>query len=205
VGGNIPSLPPLKASDAVQKVCGAQIPDRTLLVDGSGGLANAVVFLAAAAKMPPGAESPQAPAVVDQRRCEYWPPVLALRAGTAIEVHNSDPLLHNVHAKDSSQLFNFAMPIQGLKVRKQLPSSPMLIHLSCDVHPWMHAVIRTFDHPYFAITDGSGRYRLAGVPSGRQKLVFWHQRFPERTIVTDALPSRPNTANLEWSPSELRL
>ena len=171
----------------------------------AGGLTNAIVFLAGAVPPREGGNSPRQPELVDQRGCEYLPPVLALRAGTEIEIRNSDPLLHNVRANNSSPLFNFAMPVQGLKVRKQLPPSPITLHLACDVHPWMHAVIRTFDHPYFAITDARGRYRLPDVPSGRQKVTFWHQRFPEKTIEVEALGSAPNAVDFAWPASELRL
>jgi hypothetical protein len=191
-------------SGAVAKVCGEEVPDRTVAVNEAGALADAIVFLMDVDMVSPGADAREAP-VVDQRRCEYWPPVIAARAGSEIEIRNSDPLLHNVHAKNSTQLFNFAMPVQGLRVKKQLPSSPMTIHLACDVHPWMRAVIRTFAHPYFAVTDQEGRYRLSGVPSGKKKLVFWHQRFPERTIESQALASGVNRVDLEWSASELRL
>ncbi len=205
VRGNVPPLPPLKTSDAVAKLCGARIPDRTLIVGEAGGLSNAIVFLAGAVPPREGGNSPRQPELVDQRGCEYVPPVLALRAGTEIEIRNSDPLLHNVRANNSSPLFNFAMPVQGLRVRKQLPPSPITLHLACDVHPWMHAVIRTFDHPYFAITDARGRYRLPDVPSGKQKLVFWHQRFPEKAIEVEALGSQPNAVDFAWAASELRL
>jgi len=203
--GKIPALAPRNTSEATQKICGAQIADRTLVVGDAGALANAVVSWADAPAIPLGDAESLEPPVMDQRRCEYLPPVLAVRAGAQIEIRNSDPLLHNVHAKNSASLFNFAMPIQGFKVRKQLPRSAMTIQLSCDVHPWMHAVIRTFEHPYFAVTDATGRYRLERIPTGKQKLVFWHERFPEKRIEIDALPSKPTRADLEWSASELQL
>jgi len=205
VSGKIPSLPPLQTSDAVARVCGVEVPDRTLAVGEGGGLADAVVFLAEADVAPlDGPASGRSPAVIDQRKCEYWPPVVAVRAGTEVEFRNSDPLLHNVHGKDSGAPFNFAMPVQGLTVRKALPRSPEVLRLSCDVHPWMRAVVRTFNHPYFALTDARGHYRLSAVPAGRRKLGFWHQRFPEKTIELEALPSRANQADLEWSANELR-
>ncbi len=205
VSGKIPALPPLKTSDTVAKVCGVEVPDRTLAVGEGGSLADAVVFLAEAdAVSLGGPASGGSPAVIDQRGCEYWPPVLAVRAGTEVAFRNSDPLLHNVHGKNSGALFNFAMPVQGLTVRKQLPRSPEILRLSCDVHPWMRAVVRTFNHPHFALTDASGHYRLPAVPGGRRKLVFWHQHFPEKRIELEALPSRTNQADLQWSVSELR-
>jgi hypothetical protein len=204
VRGKAPSLPPLATSGAVAKVCGLQVADATLKVDEKGGLANAIVYLEGArSDASPG--GPPQPAIVDQKQCQYTPPVLALRAGAELEIRNSDPLLHNVHAKNSSSLFNFAMPVQGITVRKQLPRTAAVIHLACDVHPWMQAVIRTFEHPYFALTDAGGHYRLAPVPSGKQKLVFWHQRFGDKAMEIDLRAEQPNRADVEWPASELRL
>lgn len=202
VTGQLPALPAIRIAAGVAKVCGAELADRTVVVGEGGGLADVVVSLADA---PPLADagSTRGPAIIDQRKCEYLPPVLAVRAGSELELHNSDPLLHNVHAKNSGSLFNFAMPIQGLTARKRLPATPQLIRLGCDVHPWMHSVVKTFDHPYFALTDPAGRYRLA-IPSGRRILAFWHQRFPEKRVDVEALPEKASQVNLEWSASELR-
>lgn len=202
VSGKIAAPSALRISAAVAKVCGAEIPDRTVAVGEGDGLADAVVFLEDAPPLPSAAAG--STPVVDQRRCEYIPPVLAARSGSEIEFRNSDPLLHNVHAHNAGALFNFAMPVQGLTVRKRLPTSPEVIHLGCDVHPWMRAVIRTFSHPYFALTDAAGRYRLPAVPVGRRTLVFWHQRFPEKRVDVEASPSQANQVDLEWSASEFR-
>ena len=42
-------------------------------------------------------------------------PALAARAGTALEVRNSDPVMHNVRAVAGAQpVFNVAMPLEGM-------------------------------------------------------------------------------------------
>jgi plastocyanin len=170
-------------------------------------LANAIVFLGDA---PPSSATGNAAsrttesAIIDQRRCSYLPPVLALAAGGEIEFLNSDPLLHNVHAKSPGELFNFAMPLQGIKVRKRLPDQAAIIRLSCDVHPWMHSVIRTFKHPYFGVTDTSGRYQVSDVPSGRRKVVFWHERFGEKIAEIDLVDGQAAELDAEWSADRLR-
>jgi plastocyanin len=203
----VPSLPPIKVPDSFRRQCGEHIPDRTLIVTKGGDLANAVVFVAGAhaSAATDSSRSHTGSSLIDQRGCTYFPPVVALLAGGEIEFLNSDPLLHNVHAKSRGELFNFAMPLQGLKVRKRLPEHEAVVRLSCDVHPWMQAVIRTFTHPQFGVTDASGRYQLSEVPSGRSQVVFWHQRFGEKTREIELVDGQIAELDLEWRAAELRL
>ena len=42
--------------------------------------------------------------------------------------------------------------------------------LGCDIHPWMRAWIFVFDHPWFAVTDKTGRFRIPDVPPGEFRL-----------------------------------
>jgi len=53
---------------------------------------------------------------------------------------------------------------------------PDEITLSCEIHPWMRAYIRAFDHPFAAVTDENGNYEIKNVPTGVQvQLVVWHE------------------------------
>lgn len=203
VRGRVPAIPALKTSSSVERTCGKEIPDRTLLVDPEGALANAVVFLADVERSSPQVDGSRPAVALDQRGCAYSPPVIAAWAGAPLEVSNSDPLMHNVRASGESALFNFAMPLQGQKVTKQLPVRPAIIRVGCDVHPWMRAVIRTFDHPFFGLTDSKGRYRLQ-LPCGTKKLVFWHERFPEQTVTVEVTSGRIAEQGVTWPSSELR-
>ena len=158
--------------------CGDKVPDRSLVVGAGGALAHVVVSLADGASLPVEGSSPP-PIVLDQKRCSYEPPALAARAGTVLEVRNSDPVMHNVRAVVGAKpLFNVAMPLEGMSLRKPLPPTPGTVQVKCDVHPWMRAVVRTFDHPYFTTTDEQGRFRLE-VPAGTHALQLWHERLPE--------------------------
>ena len=46
-----------------------------------------------------------------------------------------------------------------------------VVRVFCDIHAHMSAFIFVFAHPYFAVTDGVGRYRIDGVPPGTHTLV----------------------------------
>ncbi|MBF5044298.1 hypothetical protein FGE12_18010 [Aggregicoccus sp. 17bor-14] len=179
VEGPVPARPPLATSGAALQVCGPSVPDRSLELGEGGALVGAVVSVQDGARLP---EAPaHAPSVLDQRGCSYVPAVLAARAGTPLEVRNSDPLVHTVRAGPSeAPLFNVAMPLEGMKLQRPLPPTPGVLALRCDVHPWMRATVRTFDHGYFTSTDAAGHFRLQ-LPAGTHTLVLWHPLLPERT------------------------
>jgi plastocyanin len=158
--------------------CGDKVADRSLTLGEGGALSHVVVSLADGASLPAEGVT-SAPAFLDQKQCAYEPPALAARAGSTLEVRNSDPVMHNVRAVAGAQsVFNVAMPLEGMSLKKPLPAAPGLVQVKCDVHPWMHAVVRTFDHPYFTTTDAQGRFRLE-VPEGTHTVVLWHERLPE--------------------------
>jgi plastocyanin len=203
LSGTPPPPALLDTTPSVTSACGEKVPDRSLTVGEGGALAHVVISLANGAALPAeGSSSP--PAVLDQKKCSYEPPALAARAGSSLEVRNSDPVMHNVRAVAGTQsVFNVAMPLEGQTLRKPLPAAPGTLQMKCDVHPWMRAVVRTFDHPYFTTTDTQGHFRLE-VPEGTHTLVLWHDRLPEasRPVTVKA----GETVRLEqvWAVRELR-
>ncbi|HSP79640.1 MAG TPA: carboxypeptidase regulatory-like domain-containing protein, partial [Myxococcaceae bacterium] len=177
--GPLPALAPLHTSPSVVAHCGETVPDTSLSVGKEGELAHVVVSLAEGALLPGEPDAPAPPAVLEQRRCLFSPPVLAARIGSLLEVRNADALLHNAHvlAGSPQPVINVALPIEGSRVRQTLPEAPGVLQVRCDLHPWMLAVIRTFEHPWFTTTDAEGRFRLQ-VPEGTHSVLLWHPRLP---------------------------
>jgi hypothetical protein len=60
-----------------------------------------------------------------------------------------------------------------------------LLDIRCDAHAFMYASIHVFEHPYFAVTNESGRFELTHVPPGTYRLKVWHETLGvrERTVV----------------------
>jgi plastocyanin len=183
--------------------CGDKVPDRSLVVGEGGALAHVVVSLADGATLPSeGVSAP--PATLDQKKCSYEPPALAARAGSTLEVRNSDPVMHNVRAVEGAQsVFNVAMPLEGMSLHKPLPAAPGIVQVKCDVHPWMHAVVRTFDHPYFTTTDSQGHFRLE-VPEGTHTMVLWHERLPEFSQPLTVKAGETVHLEHDWAVGELQ-
>jgi len=201
--GTPPTPARFDTTPAVSATCGDQVPDRSLTVGEGGALAHVVVALAEGASLP--AEGIIAPStVLDQKKCSYEPPALAARAGTVLEVRNSDPVMHNVRAVAGAQpVFNVAMPLEGMTLKKPLPAAPGTVQVKCDVHPWMRAVVRTFDHPYFTTTDAQGRFRLE-VPEGTHTVVLWHERLPEASRPVTVKAGETVRLEESWATSSLR-
>lgn len=161
-------------------VCGAT-PSRTRLELGTGGgVANAVLYLDGIREGKQFASS-RRPAL-SQHGCEFLPHVVLLRQNDPLEVVNNDGVLHNVHAYDyggtQKTLFNIAQPIKGLKARID-PSqfrNARFVMVTCDAgHPWMTAFLVREDHPYYAVTDNRGNFRIDNIPAGTYTLVLWHE------------------------------
>jgi plastocyanin len=122
-------------------------------------------------------DTPTAPAVIDQKDCRYHPHVFGMRVGQPLEIVNSDPTLHNIHALPKANTeFNTGQPIQGMKTNHTFDKPEIMIPFKCDVHGWMNAYAAVLDHPYFAVTDKDGKFELKTLPPGTYTIEAWHEK-----------------------------
>ncbi len=201
--GALPPLKPHRIDGTLARQCGDEAPDLSLSVGEGGALAFAVVSIddAPAAALP----ADFVPPLLDQKGCVYRPAILATRAGGALKVKNSDPVLHNVRGMsppDRTPLFNTMMPLENLTIEKKLPANAGLVELQCDVHPWMHAWVATFNHALFATTDPAGHFRIAGVGVGKHPLKLWHPRLGEKRVEVEVKADAGVTIDVGWEVSD---
>jgi hypothetical protein len=58
---------------------------------------------------------------------------------------------------------------------KELAPNYKPYSISCSIHPWMSGSLLVFDHPYFAVTDENGKFKIEGAPVGHKvRLIAWH-------------------------------
>jgi len=150
---------------------------RHYVVAPDGGLANVFVYLKAgpAGKTyTPPAETP----LLDQVNCMYEPYVMGVMANQKFKIKNSDPLMHNVHATPKApgnKEFNIGQPVKDMVTEKSFPAREVLVRFKCDVHAWMFAYVGVMDHPYFAVTDKEGKFKLpTDLPAGTYTVVAYH-------------------------------
>ena len=125
---------------------------------------------------------PTEPIVLDQDKCRYTPRVLGVRVGQALQVRNSDPLLHNVRSNGViNQAFNKSTPIEGMKFDHVFATKEVMVPFKCDVHGWMSAWVGVLDHPYFGTTSPEGKVVLGNLPPGTYTIEAWHESLGTKT------------------------
>lgn len=161
---------------------GKPVEQQTVVRAADGGLAN--VFANVKGTFPQTAVG--APATIDQRACTYHPRVQGARVGQTLQIKNSDATLHNIHSMSTKgNTFNAGQPVAGMIFKYQLKSEEVMLHVKCDVHPWMTGYLGIVNHPYYAVSDATGTFKIANVPAGKQTLQIWHERYGLMTQVVD--------------------
>jgi plastocyanin len=124
---------------------------------------------------------------LESSHCRFIPRVSATTIGSTITYRNSDPILHNSQLFQPNNLLPIRMNVlQPSKVpdENRVLTESGIFEVRCNIHPFMHASILVFDHPYFTVTDGTGGFRLQGIPAGTYKLRLWHENLgvTEKTL-----------------------
>ena len=168
--------PRMVAVTTDQAVCGTEVEDRAVVVDGAGGLANAVVLVAGA----PWNAPPPEPSI-NNAGCHFVPRVQVLPTRTVVTIRSEDDTLHSTHAYDDRQrtLFNIAIPFPGLEVRRPF-RRPGPVRIECDSHGWMRGWVYVSDD-LGTVTGADGTFELTGIAPGTYRLTVWHERYESVT------------------------
>jgi plastocyanin len=162
-----------------QNVCGDRVAVSRLSVGKDNGVQYAFVYLDDVQSREP--LHARTSLLVDQKNCQYVPHSLIVPAGSRIEITNSDPILHNVHAHQITEqgpqtVFNIAQPTRGQRTSVEASLKPGIVFLTCEAgHPWMSGYVFVANHPYVSLTGENGDYVIDGVPPGTYHIKMWHE------------------------------
>ncbi|MFP6572652.1 MAG: carboxypeptidase regulatory-like domain-containing protein [Vicinamibacterales bacterium] len=157
---------------ADQSVCGERVEDRVVVVDPSGGLANAVIIVTGV----PWNDTKPEP-VINNSGCYFVPRVQVAATRSVVMLTSEDDVLHTTHAYDDRQrtLFNIAIPLPGLEIERPL-RRPGPVRIECDSHGWMRGWVYVTDD-IGTVTTSNGQFELADIPAGSYELTVWHEQF----------------------------
>ena len=144
-----------------------------LTIGPQGGVANTVVYLKDITRGK-AMDLPEQRRHLDQKQCRYIPHILLVPENANLSIVSSDATLHTVHM-DGAATFNLPFPFVNRPTTRTM-STPGLVHLRCNGgHVWMNAEMMVVPHPYYAVTDESGRFEFTNVPPGTYQIVAWHE------------------------------
>ena len=191
--GEPPPRPPVRmAADPNCTPAEAQSLSETTIVAADGGLQNVFVHVKDGLGNRIYA-TPATPIKLDQLGCRYEPHVFGVFVGQPVEIHNSDPTLHNVHAipKENDE-FNFGQQPKTPPMIRMFDEPEIGVSFRCDVHGWMRAYANVVTHPFFAVSKADGTFEIKGLPAGTYTIEAWHVRLgtlTQQVTITDGAPA----------------
>jgi hypothetical protein len=157
------------------------MPREEIVIDAGKRIQGAFVYIKAGLE---GRrfEAPKTPILIDQKGCRYEPRVIGLQTGQELMFRNSDPHDHCVQGLPfKNREFLFGQPKGCRDIAKLFDHPEVMVRIKDGVHVWMSAWVGVLDHPYFAVTDRSGRYRIKDLPPGKYTIEVWHESFKSVT------------------------
>jgi plastocyanin len=182
-----------------QAICGkVEHMEESLLVGADKGVQNVVVSLANPKDGKKMTTPPKNPAI-DQNGCRFVPRIQIIPAGANVDIVNSDGILHNIHTWSKDNVaFNKAQP-KFKKVMTEKFDKPEIFRISCDVHSWMNGWLVIAGHPYYALSDNAGSFKIADVPAGTYTLEYWHEKLGKQTKQVTVPATGSVTADFEYA------
>jgi plastocyanin len=119
-----------------------------------------------------------APAVKERKTIEqvgkkFVPTWAVVQRGTTISFPNKDNIYHNVFSLSSGNSFDLGLYSAGTEAKTHTFLEPGAVDIYCNIHPQMAASTLVVPNRHYAKVKSDGSFELAGVPSGRRKVVAW--------------------------------
>jgi hypothetical protein len=184
--------------------CGKLVPglfkEDTIVTNGK--LANVFVYLKGEKLATYSFEPATSLATLSHKNCRYQPHTLAIRVGQWLAIANQDPTTHNTHAVPRlNPEWNQTRAAGSEPLIVSFKREELFVPLKDNLHPWEKAYIGVFSHPFFAVSDEQGGFRITGVPPGRYLLVAWHELFGEQTTEITIAPGQSSQIDFSFRPA----
>lgn len=171
-----------------------------VIIGQNNGLSNVAVYIKSGLanyKFDP----PASPAQLAQKNCMYEPRVVALMTNQMLDIQNEDPIQHNVHpTPHNNPAFNQTQPIHGSPIQRSFSEPELAIRFACNLHPWMHAYVFVFAHPYFDVTSNRGSFDLKNVPPGSYTVEAWQEKYGTKDQTITIGKNESKTLDFSFGP-----
>jgi hypothetical protein len=195
--GQVPVLNPLNVNRNPE-YCGITVPDESLIINSENkGIQNVVISFK---EVHQGKKHDPMDISLDNTKCHFVPRTVAAMVGDSYQLRNSDPIIHNTNLQfETSSILSVILEPNGKIIRKPLIKNDGIIYGKCNVHKFMRTTILVFSHPYFAITDKNGQFKISDIPPGEYKVTIWHETLPAQEKIIKIEPHQETKLSLELS------
>ena len=172
--------------------------DESLVVNKSGALANAFVYIKGGLEGKTFAV-PATPVTIDQSGCWFRPRVMGIQVGQTLKVVNSDPVTHNIHPMaEVNREWNHSQGAGDPPIDRRFVKPEVMIRVKCNIHSWMHAFIGVLPYPYFAVSADNGTYTIMNLPPGTYTLGIWQEKLGTQEQQITVSPQGKTEANFTF-------
>ncbi|HEY1497175.1 MAG TPA: carboxypeptidase regulatory-like domain-containing protein [Candidatus Solibacter sp.] len=116
-----------------------------------------------------------------QKDKEFQPHVVAVPLGGTVDFPNLDLIFHNAFSNFSGQPFDVGL-YPPRTSRSVVFKHPGIVRVFCNIHSTMSAIIAVVNSPWYAVSNSTGQYTIAGVPPGEYRLHIFHERALEENL-----------------------
>ena len=117
-------------------------------------------------------------AVIHQQNETFVPHTTVITVGSTVDFPNDDIIFHNVFSLSRAASFDLGRYPRGSSKSRTFNEAG-LVKVYCHLHSHMNAIVRVFDHPFFAVPDEAGGFTIDGLKPGPYEVVAWHERVGE--------------------------
>ena len=117
------------------------------------------------------------------QNCQFQPRVMAVPIGTTINIFSADGIEHDARFYreaagdpiDEVRTFNYGSVVPSEKIAK----TAGIVEVRSRLRPYARGYVAVFNHPYFAVTDESGAFKIDGLPGGTYTVKVWREGLPK--------------------------
>jgi len=111
--------------------------------------------------------------VIQQSGKKFIPGWAVIQRGTAIAFPNNDNIYHNVFSLSAGNAFDLGLYNSGGEAKAHTFTEAGPVDVYCNIHPQMSASVLVVPNRYYAKVKPDGTFEIAGVPTGKRKVVAW--------------------------------
>lgn len=162
------------------KVCGDSAAVSETLSDGTS-LGNVLVWVDSIDSGKPLPEVRRETLTIEH--CRFEPRIMGVVAKSTINVFSRDHATHDIsfYREGADEPIEHIRTVDVGQVvpSEKIASRPGIVEIRCKEHGFARGYIAVFDHPYFAITDEHGAFKIDGLPPGTYTVKVWHERLAQ--------------------------